>query len=262
MKLFYREIGTGPPIFIFHGLFGSSDNWQTFGKSLAAKGFRVIMADLRDHGKSPHSDDFSFESFSADIDELFVDLDINSAVVMGHSLGGKAAMQFAFDHPDKISGLIVIDIAPRSYEVQHQRIIDALNEIDLGVNTSRAAVTEKLSASIKDEDTLQFLLKGLYWVNENQLGWRFNLDLITNQIVNAGKTVTPQNVFTKPALFISGERSSYITREDEDEIGSKFLNVDFMTAPGAGHWVHADNPEWLLNSVVSFLTKVSSGETH
>lgn len=255
MKLHYRKTGQGKTVIILHGLFGSSDNWQTFGKNLAEKGYHVIMADLRNHGLSPHDDHFSFEVMAEDVKEILVNEKLPEAVLMGHSLGGKVAMKFAELYPDLLSGLIVIDIAPKQYPVHHREILDTLLSVDTSKINSRSAVEEILKSGIHDPSTLQFLMKNLYWKEKDRLDWRFNLKVLNEKIENVGTKITYTHPFAKPTLFIKGEKSDYIAYDDEREIYELFSNVEVVTAPGAGHWVHADNPAWLLSMVIGFLQK-------
>jgi len=255
MKLNTRSLGEGPPVIILHGLFGSSDNWLTFGKNLSEQGFRVILVDLRNHGLSPHADEMNFDTLAADIKELFEDEQLNDAFILGHSLGGKTAMRFAFENPDRISGLIVVDIAPRNYAVHHRHILDTLLSVDIPAIKSRNEVEAILAQGINEPAVQQFLMKGLYRKEKDQFAWRYNLDAINKQIENVGAAVYPSKPIDKRTLFVKGEKSNYISYDDEREIFENFSNVEIKTAPGAGHWVHAENPEWMLETVVEFLNR-------
>jgi len=253
MKLHFRVIGDGNPVVILHGLLGSSDNWQTFGKQLGSSGYKIYLVDLRNHGLSPHSEEMNYAVMAEDVNELFKTEGLEKAVVIGHSLGGKTAMSFAFKYPQKINGLVVIDIAPRQYGVQHRKILDALLSIDASQLKSRQEAEQQLSSQLDEQSTIQFLMKNLYWKEKTVLDWRFNLPVINKNIVEVGKEIKPQAIFSKPTLFIKGEKSDYVTYDDEREIFDLFENVEVKTAPGAGHWVHADNPMWLLDEIKKFL---------
>jgi len=256
MKLNFRKVGEGKPVVILHGLFGSSDNWQTFGKQLAAKGYAVYMVDLRNHGLSPHNDVFNYQVLAEDVYELFVAENLQGALLIGHSLGGKTAMTFSFQRPEMISGLIVIDIAPRQYPVHNQNVLDALLKVDLNVIHTRKEVETILTSQLDDPGTIQFLLKNLYWKEKDKLDWRFNIPAISHQFQSVGKETLPNRPFDNPTLFIKGEKSDYISYDDERQIFDLFENVEIKTAPAAGHWVHAENPTWLMETVEEFLLKL------
>lgn len=253
MKLAYRKLGQGKPVIILHGLFGSSDNWQTFGKQLATYGYEVILTDLRNHGLSPHASQFNYSTLASDVQQLIIEEQLDHPVVIGHSLGGKTAIKLAFEHADELGGLIVIDIALRYYPVHHRTILDALLQLDLNIIKTRGAAEEALRKNITEPGVLQFLLKNLYWKNPGQLAWRFHLEAIDRQIENVGEELQFQGLHPLRALFIKGEKSEYITYEDEKQIYNQFTNVEVITAPEAGHWVHADAPEWLLSKIVSWM---------
>ncbi len=269
MKLFFKKYGDGKPLIILHGLFGMSDNWMTLAKQFAENGFACYTMDLRNHGRSPHSDVFNYKVMSDDILEFIQDENISSADFIGHSMGGKVAMFFAASHPGKINKLVVADISPRYYPPHHDGVISALNHVDLGFILSRKEVEEKLRISIHDEATVQFLLKNLYWKEEpgddgrvgvsdeaeKKLAWRFNLPAIEKNIDSVGEALPKDFLFNKPTLFIKGERSGYITSDDEKEITKYFPEGEFKTIAGAGHWVHAEKPNEFLQVVLDFLKK-------
>jgi pimeloyl-ACP methyl ester carboxylesterase len=161
MKLHYRELGEGQPMVILHGLFGSSDNWQTHAKKLAEY-YRVILVDQRNHGHSDWSDDFSYEIMSADLFELFQDLNLKKAILIGHSMGGKTAIRFAQIHENLIEKLIVVDIGVKQYPMHHQEILKGLHSINLDIVTTRSEAETILSRTIESLGVRQFLLKNLY----------------------------------------------------------------------------------------------------
>jgi esterase len=258
MKLHYRLTGEGKSIILLHGLFGSSDNWQSFARSLSGKGYTVITPDLRNHGLSPHSGNFTIKEMANDLYELMNDLRLTSAVILGHSLGGKTAMQFAFEYPQLVDGLIVVDISPRKYEVQHHNVINALKLVDTASLKSRAEAEAILFSQLKDQGVVQWLMKSLYRKEKNSFDWRFNLEVISQQIENTAEEITTSEPFKKPVLFVKGEKSDYITTTDETLIHQLFENVEIKTAPLAGHWVQAENPAWLLTETTEFLLKLSN----
>jgi pimeloyl-ACP methyl ester carboxylesterase len=259
MKLFVRELGSGPPLIILHGLFGMSDNWMTLAKRFSENGFHVFVPDLRNHGQSPHNDEWNFEIMAEDVFELMLDKKINRAVVTGHSLGGKVAMQMAAMRADRLPALIVSDIAPRKYPVIHSNIIAALNEVKIENLSSRKEAEEILSKKIKDVATLQFLLKNIYWretVSEKKLAWRFNLDVISKKIENGSEEIRFPGSINIPALLMRGERSDYVTGKDIEDFKSVFPQAQAVTIKNSGHWIHADRPEEFFNVVNTFLKSI------
>lgn len=254
MKLNFKKLGTGQPLIILHGLFGSLDNWQTLGKQFAEK-FTVYLVDQRNHGQSPHSDEWNYQVMADDLDELIIDQNIENPVVLGHSMGGKTAMLYAVQKPTKLDKLIVADMAPKQYEPHHQSILNALNAVDFNKITSRKEAEDILSEYIKDFGTKQFLLKNLYWkdVENKKLAWRFNLDIISKKIETVGEAI-PNNKASNnlPALFIKGSKSDYITKNDFENIKEIFPNAEIKTIENAGHWIHAEAPEEFYQMVVQF----------
>ncbi|MEO6883646.1 MAG: alpha/beta fold hydrolase [Bacteroidia bacterium] len=257
MKLFFRKYGQGQPIIILHGLFGASDNWQTLGKKLA-ENYEVYLVDLRNHGHSPQSEIWNYEVMSADLLELINDEKIQNPIVIGHSMGGKAAMYFALQHPDKVKKLVVIDISPKFYAVHHQQILDALQAVDLEKMTSRKQAEEIISKFISDVSTKQFLLKNLYWREDapDKLAWRFNLNVIAKNINEVGmETPLPKKPLENlSTLFIRGEKSHYISESDFELVKKYFFDVEIKTISGAGHWIHADQPQQSYDVLIAFFT--------
>lgn len=252
MHLHFKRIGDGRPLIILHGLFGSSDNWQTIAKHFAEKIFAVYLVDQRNHGHSPHTATISYKLMADDLFQFVTKEKISTACVMGHSMGGKTAMQFALDNPDMVSKLIVVDMAPKYYPPHHREILDALLSVDLTKLKTRKEVEQVLFEKITDIGTRQFLLKNLYWLENEQLAWRFNLKVLDKEINNLSEAINGK-AFDKPVLFIRGEKSSYISDKDVVQIKSHFPLAQVATAPTAGHWVHADNPKWLLETCLTFL---------
>src|ERR1700722_7453889 len=253
MRLSYRKLGSGKPLFILHGLFGSADNWQTVGKQFAEH-FTVYFIDLRNHGQSPHSTEWNYEVMSEDINELMQDEGIDKAILLGHSMGGKVAMQFTVRHPEKVEKLVVVDIGPKKYPVTNQFVIDAIDSFDLSAVKIRKEVDTLLTPFIQDFGTRQFLLKNLYWTEEQKLAWKFNYEVIKQNIKTVGEvTPMPAMPIGIPVLFIKGERSDYIFPGDVKLITSMFPNAKLVVIAGAGHWVHADKPQEFYNVVNEFL---------
>ena len=179
MELNYKRLGEGQPLIVLHGLFGSLDNWMTLAKKWS-NDFEVYLVDQRNHGQSPHSDQFSYPLMADDLKQLMDQLGLESAILMGHSMGGKTVMEFSMKYPEMVEKLIVVDIAPVSYNVHHYTIIDALKSVPLEDISSRKEAEEFLSRYIKDFGTRQFLLKNLYWQANDKLAWRFNLEVLAD----------------------------------------------------------------------------------
>jgi len=251
MQLNYKKLGEGEPLVILHGLFGMLDNWFTLGKKFA-EDFTVYLIDLRNHGQSPHSDDWNYKTMSDDLLEFFDEHNIEKANIIGHSMGGKTAMCFAGEHPERVKKLVVVDIAPRFYPIHHDTILSALLSIDLENLKSRNEADELLSRYISDFGTKQFLLKNLARKeNDNtKFEWKFNLPVIAENIHEVGvETITGS---IAPTLFIRGDKSDYINQVDEQEIKKLYPNSEIVSI-NSGHWVHAEKPEEFYNSVLNFL---------
>lgn len=252
MKLNYKTFGEGKPLIILHGLFGSLDNWLTLGKEFAE--FRkVYLVDQRNHGQSPHSDEFSYEAMAADLDEFIQEHDIHDAAILGHSMGGKTAMTYAVSYSGDWDRIIVVDIAPKYYPVHHQGIIDALRKLEIGSMKTRGEAEDALSADLKDEGQRMFLLKNLRRNKEGGFSWKMNLDAIEENIEDIGQGLEERRSTEKPALFIRGEKSHYVNDKDFILINQHFPNARIETIKGAGHWVHAEKPEALFEMVRDFL---------
>lgn len=252
--MLYSKIeGEGKPLLILHGFLGMSDNWKTLGIQFASDGFQVHMLDLRNHGRSLHSDDFSYEFMVQDIVEYCKGHHLNTIDIIGHSMGGKTAMLLATTYPELINKLVVADIGPKFYPQHHQTILAGLNAVDFAEKPSRAAVEATISEYITDFGTRQFLLKSLYWQEPGQLAFRFNLTVFNEKMEEIGVALPENAIFTKPTLFIRGGNSSYILDQDLEEIVQHFPHSKTETIPNAGHWLHAENPKMFHELVISFL---------
>jgi pimeloyl-ACP methyl ester carboxylesterase len=252
MKLNFRKLGTGSPIFILHGVFGSADNWQSFGKELAHTN-TVYLIDQRNHGLSPHHDQFDYEVMASDLAELMDEESLDKVHVLGHSMGGKVAMKFSTLHPEKLGKLIVVDIAPRYYPPHHQKIFEGFRAVILKETASRKDAEDQMKNVIGSPMIRQFLLKNLTRDDNNTFIWKHNLDVIEQQIENIGKGLERQEIFEGPTLFVGGKNSVYILQEDHETIRHHFPKSSIEMIDGAGHWVHAEKPAELLEVVRDFL---------
>lgn len=252
MKLHFRSIGSGKPLIILHGVFGSSDNWQTLGK-VFAEDHQVFLVDLRNHGNSPHHDHFDYNVMRDDVIELMDDQSIQQAVVLGHSMGGKVAMNIASTYPDRVEKLIVVDIAPKVYPPHHQKIFEGFHSVDLKNLQSRSDADKQMSEVISNFGIRQFILKNLHRESDGTFSWKLNLNAIENAANNIGDSSITESSYEGPTLFIAGGASDYILQEDYSQIQTLFINSSVHTIENAGHWVHAEKPQELASMVITFL---------
>ncbi len=252
MQLHYRTLGQGQPFILLHGIFGTSDNWQTFGNQLADL-YQVFLVDQRNHGLSPHSDRFDYPAMAEDLKEFIAQHKLESPVILGHSMGGKVAMFFAVSDPSLFEKMIIVDIAPKYYPVHHQKILEGLGTVKIDEITSRKEAEEQLSSHIEDRGVRQFLMKNLKRTDSDHYAWKLNLPVIRDNIEKVGEAVPTGHPVEKPMLFVRGDKSDYISDKDEKEIKEIFPKAEIVTIPEAGHWVHAEQPEALYKAVMEFL---------
>jgi len=259
MQLFHRHFGKegNPPLVILHGLFGISDNWVMFGKQMAATGFEVFIPDQRNHGRSEWSDEFNYLAFTNDLYDFLDAEEIENPVLLGHSMGGKVAMRFAVSYPDLVQKLIVVDIAPKPYEIktQHLHMIKAMLAMDLTNIKSRTEAEEQLAKIITDRRIRQFILKNLYRKEKNGFGWRLYLEAIADNLDKMFDAIPEESRYSKLALFVKGGLSDYILPEDKGLILRHFPQAKIVTIPNASHWVHADVPDDFFSLIKDFVTE-------
>ena len=252
MELHYKTLGEGQPMIILHGIFGTSDNWQTFGKKLADDGYQVFLVDQRNHGNSPHSDDFSYSVLANDIRDFIQQHQLENPVILGHSMGGKAALFFAVTYPELYDKIIVVDIAPKAYPNRHDTIMKAFSAVDTTHLQSRNEAEEQMKPYVADVGIRQFLLKNLKRTDDG-FAWKLNLPVIQKNMDKVMEGLAADKTTGKPILFVRGENSDYILDDDERAINKQFPNARIITIPHAGHWVHAEQPEPLYKAIVDFL---------
>lgn len=252
MSLAFQEYGKGPPIIILHGLFGSSQNWHSMAERLADR-YRVFACDLRNHGASPWADSMTYPEMADDLETLIDENGLSSATVLGHSVGGKTAMLVALRHPDLIEELIVVDIAPVSYQEPFMDYIRAMQEALRNGATRKAEVDAALASAVADPATRLFLLQNLEERN-GRLEWRINLDAIA---ANMSDLLAFPDVsaleYSGRALFVSGARSDYIGRTYHGQIYELFPQAEFAVIAEAGHYPHVEQPEPFARRITGFL---------
>jgi len=243
-------------VIILHGIFGISDNWVTIGRKLAEK-FEVFILDQRNHGQSPHSDTFNYFALADDLYEFIEDRQLINPILIGHSMGGKVAMNFALENPSKVDQLIVVDISLREYPArqEHMEIMHAMLAVNFDEVSTREEVEEIVAKTVKSNRIRLFIMKNLYRIGQNRLAWRMNVSSIYENIENVFVGVDSPYTYDKPALFIKGGASNYIIEDDYPAIRKKFPEARFKTIEGASHWVHADNPDELCAAFSEFLQK-------
>jgi len=251
LNLHYRKFGSGEPLFILHGLFGSSDNWISLGRKFAEK-YTVVLVDQRNHGQSPQSDEWDYQVMASDIQQLAAKLGFDEINLLGHSMGGKVGITIADKYPGLIKKLVVADIAPKSYPIRHRMIIDGLLSINLDLIDSRQEADIQLENYVPEPGIRQFLLKNLDRDNGN-FKWKINLEVINNHLENVGEATLPSAEISIPVLFIRGINSDYVTDEDIMEIRTYFTNSTVESIGNAGHWLHAEQPEAFVKTVLHFL---------
>lgn len=212
----------------------------------------VILVDQRDHGKSEHTDAFNYQLLADDLASFMEENWIHEAIVVGHSMGGKTAMQFAASYPDMVEKLVVVDIGPKAYKPGHEVIFKALNAVPIDMLESRKEAEEILSEYISDKGVRLFLMKNLQRKKEGGFRWKMNLPLIESSYDNILSSIIPSETVDVETLFLYGTKSKYIVEEDIEGIKDSFINAEF-TAIEAGHWIHAERPGELLNAVKEFL---------
>ena len=256
MQLNYKQYSEkGEPLLVLHGLFGSLSNWGAHCKKFADS-FAVYGVDLRNHGESPHSDELNYQVMADDVRELMQHLKIDQCYMIGHSMGGKVAMQLALSHPELIRKLIVVDIAPAAYTNKadgHARILEGMAALQLDQLRNRNDAETQLQAFIEDEATRKFILTNLTRSAEQGFSWRLNLDAIQKNYARLREKLEGDTPFTKPVLFVKGALSNYIHVKHEKEILRLFPAASVKIVMEAGHWVHSERPQVFQKIALDFL---------
>ena len=235
-----------------HGYFGSSDNWKTLGNQFA-EDYQVHIIDQRNHGRSFHADEFNYEVLVADLYNYIQHYQLEKIYLIGHSMGGKTVMLFAVKYPDLVDKLIIVDISPKEYQPHHNAILAGLNSVDFSIHTSRNLVDEQIATYIPEFGVRQFLMKNIYWKEKGVLDYRFNLKSLTENNIEVGKALPVGSIFRKPTLFLKGENSDYILKQEQLLIDVHFPDNKVIEIAKAGHWLHAENPKQFYEEVCAFL---------
>ena len=261
VKLFFRKYGSGKPLIIAHGLYGMSDNWLNIAKPLSEI-YEVFLIDLRNHGNSPHSDEHSYPLISQDIAEFLSENSIKKASFVGHSMGGKAVMNFAFDFPQSVENMIVVDISPRQYifnekeiagYLNHYEIMKMMHRTEFNNFQTREQIEKHLSGFIPDTKIVKFLIKNIKRNSENKFEWKINISALLRNFKKLFEEVgRPDDVFSGKTLFIKAENSPYISEADTEIIKRKFPNSQIRTMPECGHWVHYEKPAEMIEIISKF----------
>ena len=248
----FKSFGQGDPLIILHGLFGMLDNWQTVAKRLAEH-YTVFIVDQRNHGRSPHFPEMDYGLMANDLKEFLESQWVYKAHIMGHSMGGKTAMQFALDHPEMTEKLIVVDMSPKAYPGGHEAIFDALLALDLAKVEGRGDALSFLEGRIEEEGVRLFLMKNLSRQKTGGYVWKMNLSAIYQHYADILAPIESELPFEGECLFLGGEHSNYIQPDDHPNIHALFPQAHIQTIPQAGHWIHADQPQALIQAVRAFL---------
>jgi len=252
MHLHYTELGAGAPLVVLHGLLGSHQNLLPACRAFA-KHFQVFALDQRNHGHSPHHDVMHYEAMANDVTRFMDKHNLATAHVLGHSMGGKTAMQLALHHPDRVAKLVVVDMSPRAAGPRFARLLQALRALEPARLQSRQEADTRLAATVTDETVRRFLLKNLVPTDGGGYRWRIHLEAIAGNYDRLREPVDGASPFTGPTLFLRGEKSDYIGADDVAEIHRLFPSAEIAVVPGAGHWVHADAPGLFTEAVLKFL---------
>ena len=252
MLLHSNILGEGKPFVILHGFLGMGDNWKSLGKRFSEQGYQVHLVDQRNHGRSFHSESFNYNFLAEDL-KIYCDFHkLEDFILLGHSMGGKTAMNYAVNYPDNLSKLIIADIGPKQYPLHHQDILKALSVLDFSIIKTRKTANNVISEYIKNNGVRLFLAKNLYWKHPDELALRINLPVLIENIEEVGKLLSENLIYRKETLFLRGANSNYIEKADEFLIKKQFPNSDIQTIKNAGHWLHAEIPVEFNQRVTDF----------
>ncbi|MCK5821670.1 MAG: alpha/beta fold hydrolase [Bacteroidales bacterium] len=264
--LHFTKLGSGHPLIILHGLYGSGSNWLSIARKLAGI-CEVYLLDQRNHGKSPHFSEHNYKVLMEDLLQFIDARDLSKVMLLGHSMGGKTAMFMATHYPERVSRLVVADMSPLSYIrngeradhfAGHEHIMTALKDLDLSDITNHREADEKLEAALPDRRLRQFLMKNLTKTKEGNYYWQINLDVLMRNLDSLADGLNPEDYQDEgfkqyPVLFVKGENSHYIGERDEKAIKRLFPGSNLVSIRDAGHWLHAEQPEAFVKIIKKFL---------
>ncbi len=262
MRLFFRSHGSGPPLIILHGLYGSSDNWVSIAKKIG-ENYTVYLPDLRNHGQSPHSAIMNYQAMSEDIEELSEHLGLKNFFLAGHSMGGKVAVAYSIKWPEKLSGLLIADISPfanvtteNKAFMLHKSILEAMSSLNFSNIHSRTDADEELKKKVIDENIRGFILKNLQRISGNNFSWKLNVKSILNNLNHIMEGIdiskVPENQITGfPVIFLKGSESDYLSNSDYPGVLKIFPSAEINVVKNAGHWLHADQPDEVARNLLS-----------
>ena len=251
MKINFKSYGEGKPVVILHGLLGSLDNWVSLSKTLSST-YKIIILDLPNHGKSYHTTEFSFQKMAEDLHLFCEKNSLRNISIIGHSMGGKVGIKYADLYPDNLDKLILVDIVNKEYSSERfSHVFSAIKMLNSIKITSRAQATLLSKEFIPREGERNFILKNLKR-NGECFDWRPNVKLLINSIVKISSRIELNRPIKNKVLFIKGGNSNYITKDDIKELSESFLLYKINEIPNSGHWVHAEKPNELINSIKSF----------
>ena len=255
MKLLFSNIiGNGSKdLIVLHGFLGMGDNWKSFAIKFSNIGYKVHLLDQRNHGRSFWDEEFNYKTLSIDLLNYIDYYKIKNPIVLGHSMGGKTAMQFAFDFPEKIKKLIVVDIVPKKYKQSHIDILKGLSVLDFNELKTRDSVDIELSKYVKENPIRQFLLKNLYWSSKEKLALRMNIDILKDKLSEVSDFDDITKNYKGHSFFLFGENSEYYHKNDDFIIKKNFPNSKISIIRDASHWIHVENPEDFFNEIKSWI---------
>ncbi len=254
MQILHSKIlGKGHPLLILHGLLGMGDNWITLGRQYAAQGFEVHLIDQRNHGKSFHDDDMTYNELTEDLYNYAQAYNLKKIDLTGHSMGGKTAMFFALQYPELLRKMVVVDIAPKKYPPHHRFIFNTIKKINLSRFNSRREIEKFVLQYIESPAIVKFILKNLARDENKNFVWKANIPILSEALNDLGEALPPLQVSQVPVLFVKGAKSPYILPEDYSLIKAHFPNSAIVVIPESGHWVHAEQPALFFKETLKFL---------